>query len=277
MHPVFGLHLLRKRMQFNVIIILLTLLMTSSSSIAAEQTVRLATLAWEPYVGPDLENKGYVSEIAVEAFKRAGYTTITTFYPWARAVKTAEYGEADGVFPEYYDERRKESFVFSDPFPGGPVGLYKRKDMHISYPVDPRIDQTKALFGLKQYRFGVVRGYINTREFDAADFLRKDEVFSDELNIKKLYNRRIDFMFIDKFVAEHLIQHKFPQYDAELEFMEPPLENKQLYIAFSKQAVNYKEKLSAFNRGLAQITADGTLAAIMKRHGFEKIVSTNAQ
>jgi len=260
-------------MRFKVVIVLLALFMTMSTTMAAEKTVTLATLAWEPYVGPDLENKGYVTEIAVEAFKRSGYTTTTTFYPWARAVKTAEYGEADGVFPEYYDERRKESFVFSDPFPGGPVGLYKRKDTIVSYLVDPRVDQTAALRGLQAYRFGVVRGYINTREFDAADFLRKDEVFSDELNIKKLYNGRIDFMFIDKFVAEHLIKHKFPEYDAELEFMEPPLENKLLYIAFSKQAPDYQAKLSAFNHGLAQITADGTLIAIMKRHGFEKIVN----
>lgn len=255
-------------MKFKALLVLLALLMPMNISMAAEKTVHLATLAWEPYVGTDLDNKGYVTEIAVEAFKRSGYTAEIFFYPWARAVKIAEYGGVDGVFPEYYDERRKESFVFSDPFPGGPVGLYKRKDTKASYPVDPQTDQTAALRGLQSYRFGVVRGYINTAEFDAADFLKKDAVFSDELNIKKLYNGRIDFMFIDKFVAQHLIKHKFPEFAAELEFLEPPLENKLLYIAFSKQATDYQEKLSAFNQGLAQITADGTLAAIMKRHAF---------
>jgi len=255
-------------LKFKVVLILLALLIPINTSMAVEKTVHLATLSWEPYVGPNLDNKGYVTEIVVEAFKRSGYTAEILFYPWARAIKTAEYGDADGVFPEYYDERRKESFVFSDPFPGGPVGLYKRKDTTASYPVDPQTDQTVALRGLQAFRFGVVRGYINTAVFDAADFLKKDEVFSDELNVKKLYNGRIDFMFIDKFVAEHLIAHKFPDFASELEFMEPPLENKQLYIAFSKQAADYQENLSAFNQGLAQLKADGTLSAIMKRHGF---------
>ncbi|SHO47291.1 substrate-binding periplasmic protein [Desulfopila aestuarii] len=256
-------------MKFKGVLILLAFLMAINTTMAAEKTVHFATLDWEPYVGQNIKNNGYVTEIVIEAFKRSGYTTEIIFYPWARAVRTAEYGEVDGIFPEYYDEGRKKSFVFSDPFPGGPVGLYKRKDTAATYSVDPQTNQTEALRGLAAYRFGVVRGYINTAEFDAADFLKKDEGFSDEINIKKLYNRRIDFMFIDKFVAEHLITDKFPEFAAELEFMVPPLENKLLYVAFSKQAADYQEKLSAFNQGLAQITADGTLAAIIKRHGFE--------
>lgn len=255
-------------MKLTATCLLLVLLLITSVSGATEKTVKLTTLAWEPYVGPGLYKNGYVSEIVVESFKRSGYTTTITFYPWARAVKTAENGQADGVFPEYYDTNRIANFVFSDPFPGGPVGLYKRKDTEASYPVDPRVSQTEALKGLKGFRFGVVRDYINTAEFDAADFLLKEEVFSDELNIKKLYSRRIHFMFIDRKVAEYLIRHKFPQYEAELEFMEPPLENKLLYIAFSRQAPDYMAKLAAFNAGLQQIITDGTLARIMARHGF---------
>lgn len=235
---------------------------------AVDKTVTLATLAWEPYVGPTLKNNGYLSEIIREAFKRVGYTTEILFFPWARAVITAEYGDVDGLFPEYLDEKRKAQFVFSDPFPGGPAGLYKRKDTIATYTVNPQINQTEALHGLEDFRFGVVRGYVNTAEFDAADFLKKEEVVSDELNLKKLYNRRIQFMFIDKYVAEYLIKHKFPEYEAELEFMQPALENKLLYIAFSKQAPGYLDKLAAFNAGLQQIQADGTLKMIMQQHGI---------
>jgi ABC-type amino acid transport substrate-binding protein len=236
---------------------------------SAEKSVKLATLAWEPYVGPDLPNKGYAAEVVTEAFKRSGYTTDIRFYPWARAVMTAEHGESDGIFPEYFDERRKQNFVFSDPFPGGPVGLYKRRDTAAAYSVNPQLNPTEALRGLQDFRFGIVRGYINTVEFDNAAFLRKEEVFSDELNLKKLYNGRIQFMFIDKLVAEYLTSHKFPEYEEALEFMEPPLEYKMLYIAFSRQTPAYQEKLAAFNAGLQQITSDGTLARIMKQHGIE--------
>lgn len=261
-------------MKVNAVLIFLAMLLTVASAGANPKTVKLATLAWEPYVGPDLTNNGYASEIVVEAFKRSGYTTQISFYPWARAVKMAEYGMTDAIFPEYFDESRKTQFIFSEPVPGGPVGLYNRKDTEAAYPVNPQIDQIEALRGLEGFRFGVVRGYINTAEFDAAKFLRKEEVFSDELNFKKLYNGRIQFMFIDKFVAEYLLKHKFPEYEAELEFMQPPLENKLLYIAFSKEAADYQDKLAAFNSGLQQITDDGTLARIMKQHGIQPAPSS---
>ena len=94
----------------------------------AQESVKIGSLEWEPYIGPNMHNNGYVAEIVVEAFKRVDYKVDILFFPWARALKMAEYGELDAVFPEYYDENRNNKFVFSDLFPGGPVGLYKRKD-----------------------------------------------------------------------------------------------------------------------------------------------------
>ncbi len=255
-------------MSLKVTIILLLAISLFSEGMAQE-SVKLASLAWEPYIGPKMQNNGYVADIVVEAFKRAGYKSEISFFPWARAVKVAEYGEFDGVFPEYFEESRKDKFVFSDPFPGGPVGLYKRKDNVVSYSVNPEINQTEALRGLQDAKFGVVRGYINTAEFDAATFLKKEEVDRDELNLKKLFNRRIQYIFIDKYVAEYLIKHDFPSYAAELEFMVPALEVRSLYIAFSKKASDYQDKLQAFNSGLKQIKQDGTLVRIMKKHSVD--------
>lgn len=241
---------------------------TPAPAVAAE-TVTLATLEWEPYIGPNMPEQGYVHEIVVQAFKRGGYKAEVQTLPWARAVAMAEGGKVDGLFPEYYDESRKEKFVFSEEFPGGPVGLYKRKDNPLTYAADPRLKQKEALQGLKELKIGVVRGYVNTAEFDAATYLQKEEVSEDELNLKKLFNKRLPLIFIDKFVAQHLIKSKFPEYAAELEFMEPPLEVKNLYICFAKAAPNYEEKINKFNEGLRAMKKDGSLAEILKKHGFQ--------
>ena len=40
------------------------------------------------------------------------------------------------------------------------------------------------------------------------------------------------------------------------------------YVVFSKKAGNFAMKLADFNRGLAEIEADGTLKAIIAKHGF---------
>lgn len=236
----------------------------------SQGSVKLATLEWEPYISPKAGDNGYVAEVVREAFKRANYSVEITFLPWARAVAETEYGDFDGVFPEYLSESRAEKYVFSDPFPGGPVGLYKRMDNTAVYSVSPQEDPTRALFDLQAYRFGVVRGYINTAEFDQASILKKDVVTSDTTNLMMLYNGRVDFIFIDKLTAEYIIHSQFPHYREELEFMLPAFASKSLHIAFSKQAVELERKVNAFNSGLQQITKDGTLAEIIRTHGLEK-------
>ncbi len=234
----------------------------------AEKKVSLATLDWAPYIDQNIQGKGYVYEVVVEAFKRSGYKADIKFYPWARAVNLVESGDVDVLFPEYYDESRKKTCVFSESFPGGPVGLFKRKSLKVSYSADPLKEQTKALKALSKYSFGVVRGYVNTKAFDDATFLKKEVAVSDEINLKKLNGERIDFIFIDKFVALYLLNKKFPQFKDKLEFMEPPLEKKDLYLAFSKKTADHMKKLKAYNAGLKQIKVDGTLAKIMKKYGF---------
>ncbi|WP_108649384.1 substrate-binding periplasmic protein [Dongshaea marina] len=244
------------------------LLVASCELLAKTKSVSLTTLTWEPYIGKSMPGNGYVFELVHQAFTRAGYQVNIDFLPWARALKYARAGVADGIFPEYYGEERKKDFVFSAPFPGGPVGFYKRQNSPIQFKTDPRVDQAQALKELSQYRFGVVRGYINTKTFDEAEYLKKSEAISDEQNLKKLSHGRIDLIFIDKFVALHLLKNNLPYLLNGVVFMEPELEKKDLYIAFSKKAENSQQKLKDFNRALEEMKKDGTLSNIMMQHGF---------
>lgn len=237
-------------------------------SLMAKEPVSLATLNWEPYIGETLPENGFVHAVVDAAFKRAGLKLDAEFYPWARALNLATEGKVVGLFPEYYDESRLDDFIFSDPIPGGPVGFYKRVDNDIQFAVDPQTNPHKAFEAMRERRFGVVRGYINTTSFDEADYLYKEAATSDETNLRKLYYRRIDMIFIDAFVAEHILKTKYPEYIAELEFMRPPLENKLLYIAFSKAHKDSQRIRQAFNVGLAAIYLDGTLRRIQEKYGF---------
>lgn len=252
-----------------VLIIVFTLMFSMKSfGMEAGRQVSLATLDWEPYIGQGIPGHGYVYEVVVEAFKQSGIDVGIKFYPWQRSLMIARSGQADGLFPEYYDKGRIGDFAFSDPMPGGPVGFYIRKDSSIRFPVDPRKNPAKAFQGMKQYSFGVVQGYINTREFDRSDFLRKEIANSDEELIKMLHAKRVNIIFIDKFVAEHIISTKYPHFASDLMFMEPALEYKSLYIAFSRKAPSYMNKMKAFNRGLNAINKNGRLRSIIKKHGF---------
>jgi len=233
---------------------------------AAKPVVRLATLDWEPYIGQKLPDQGYTAALIREAFKDQGWDVKIEFYPWARALHLAKTGELDGLMPEYFNSSRKNEFVYSFPFRGGPLVLFKRKEDAFKFSTDPVKDQDRALRALKDKRFGVVRGYLNTPVFDAAFYLKKDEASDDATNLRKLVYKRIDFAVIDQRVAEYLIRTQYPDYAGKLEPMQPALADNPLYIAFSLKAPNHNAARAAFDRGLSRMQKDGRVDALYKRY-----------
>lgn len=240
-------------------IALAVLLGLSATQGLCDEKIVLGSLDWEPYIGQKLQGQGWVAEVVRAAFKRSGVDIDIAFKPWARVVYEAKNGTSDGYFPEYYSDELKKNFVLSDPFPGGPLGFFKRKGDPITFT---------DLKSLTPYKIGVVRGYVNTADFDSATFLKKDEAKDDLTNIKKLLAKRIDLMVADQYVGLYLLEQNMPDKMGQIEFISPPLEEKDLYVCISKKTNDYQTKIEKFNAGLKQIQADGTFNAIMKKHGF---------
>jgi ABC-type amino acid transport substrate-binding protein len=232
----------------------------------AKPVVRLATLDWEPYIGQKLPDQGYTAALIRAAFADQGWDVKIEFYPWARALLLARTGQVDGLMPEYFNSSRKNEFMYSFPFRGGPLVLYKRRDDAIAFNTDPARDQDRALRALKDKRFGVVRGYLNTPVFDAAFYLHKEEASDDATNLRKLVYKRIDLAVIDQRVAEYLIRTQYPDYAAKLEPMQPALADNPLYIAFSLKSPRHAAARAAFDRGLARMQKDGRVDALYKRY-----------
>jgi ABC-type amino acid transport substrate-binding protein len=255
-------------MKRNAFLIMIISLLLSISAYAGDKKINLATLNWEPYVGKKLKNNGFTSEIIQKAFEKKGYKVEFKFYPWARGMLMTEQGKVHGIFPAYYNEERKKKFIFSDSFGSGGIGFYKRKDQNITFVADPVKAPEKVLRSLKKYRFGIVRGYAYTKEFDAADYLNKDIVSSDETNLKKLFKGRIDLAFIDKYVARYIMHRNYPHYIDDLEFMNPALDEKQLYICFSKQIKGMEQIVKDFNEGIKMLKTSGEMENILDSHGF---------
>lgn len=272
-------------MKWKCLTVFCIVLLCGTTLFAEQKVVTLATLEWEPYVGSEMPYKGLTAEIVSESFKKAGYKVNFTFQPWTEGMTAARKGDVDGIFPAYFDESRATEFVYSEKLVESPLGLYKKssktlpggpgawgeldkKGPDIAYQVDPRINQTEALKGLKAFTFGVVAGYVNTPEFDAADFLTKVEAANDEENLKNLFEDKVQFIVIDRYVAKNILVKNYPWQLDEFEFMEPPLEKKPLYVIFSKAVKDHEQKLKDFNAGLALVKADGLLKQIMRKYGF---------
>lgn len=97
---------------------------------------------------------------------KSGYGVHIEFYPWTRAVREAELGKADILFPEYFisddvmsentlTKTRNQLLALSEPIPGGDLSFVALKDHSINY--DGSIES------VKKQGYGVIRSYTNSK------------------------------------------------------------------------------------------------------------------
>lgn len=223
--------------------------------------ITLTSVNWEPYAGAHLPNKGFTSEIIAKALERAGHRAVFSFLPWKRAMRSVAEGRIDALYSAYYSKERANQYAITDNYGESALVFAALADSDIQF---------SQLADLSPYRIGTVRGYVNTPKFDQADYLHKEPVVSDALNVKKLVKRRVDLIVIDKFVAIQQVKTN-PTIAAQvrdIKFLTPVLESKGLHVMFSKKIEGYEQLVSDFNRGLAAIKNDGTYNDILYKFGI---------
>jgi polar amino acid transport system substrate-binding protein len=229
------------------------------TEIGAQETIRLATVQWEPYYGRDLKNQGYISEITRTVFERAGYEVKIRFMPWKRAIHDTKNGHYDGLMGLYHTEERAEWLAYSHSIAAIRIVFFAEKGKDISY---------SSLSDLKPYKIGIERGFAYTEEFDSADFLDKEPVRDGILNFKKLVNNRIDLVAASEKVFLHMVNSKGENAAENLQVIEPPLTTSRIYNGITRKKEGHEKIVADFNRALREIKQDGTFARILGKHGF---------
>lgn len=211
--------------------LILVLCLIYGKAFTADKVIYLTSLNWPPYTGEKIPHQGMVTTIVKAAYKEMGYEVKVDFYPWQRAVKSLkEENKYIGCFPEYHSKDREKNFIFSVSLGSGTVGLVEKKDNIIKW------NQIKDL---KNYKIGIVNGYVNTEEFDKM-IERKEvkvEIVSDDIqNIKKVAVGGIDAAVIDKNVLEFFLStdSESAELKKSLQFNQNHLEVKNFYVCFKK-------------------------------------------
>ena len=95
--------------------------------------------------------------------------------------------------------------------------------------------------------------------------MQKKEAKSDEQNLRKLLKGKLDLVVIDKYNASYIFKKSIPMGLVELDYLDPPLQEKGLYLMFSRSVKNYKKIRDDFNRGLSIIKKNGKLEKIINK------------
>ena len=224
----------------------------------AAEVIRLASLEWPPYTGPQLADGGETTATLKAAFAAVGYQLEVDFLPWERTLALAKAPDSGyaGYFPEYFSPAIAEQFLFSVTIGYGPLGLAERRNQPL---------QWQDISDLRRYLIGTVQGYVNTDEFDRAVAARQqpaEPAGSDSQNLKKLAAGRIDAAIIDPHVMRYLLEHDTSLANVKnlLSFNPRLLENKALYVCFRK-GKDAEKLANALAEGLARIRLRGPAAA----------------
>ena len=233
----------------------LILSMLVSGSVQA-RNISMLTVEWAPHYGSSLPEKGLTTALVKAAFKAGGHSSQVDFIPWARALKEVEEGKSDVVMGAYFNEERAQKYYYSDRIYSLDLGLIAR----------PGLDVLKyeSLRELSDYKIGVSRGFANSDEFDAADYLDKDIATFPNLNIRKLFRGRID-MAVMNFDLFRYEARKEGFCITDVTFMDPPLSTEGLYMMASRNIRDGERIIEDFNRGLLTIRQNGEFDRIVNR------------
>ncbi len=89
--------------------------------------------------------------------------------------------------------------------------------------------------------------------------------------MKKLLGKRIDVIVIDKFTAIHMLKSNstLEANVQDVEFLDPPLDMRDIHVMFSKNRPDWEKHLEMFNTGLSAVEEDGTKDIILEKYGFK--------
>lgn len=241
-------------------IIALTAITVSLQAFAAEpaKTIQLASLEWMPFTGATLPGDGLSSTVIAEVEKRLGNSVKVKYFEWKEAVAKGETDpEYAGYFPVYYTAERAESKCYlSQPIGKSETGIGYLKDTPVHW---------KTTSDLAAFKIGVVEGYANSAEFDAAVKQGKQQVeavSSDTNNVRKLVGKKIPGIVIDKLVLRYLTMRSAAK-DSVM-FSDHLLTENTLHVCFRRSPAG-KAMQEAFDAELKKVDAPKLEAAYLKR------------
>lgn len=141
----------------SIALALLGIYIASFNNLSPFRPVTIATVAWEPFVGPDLPSNGPVGNIVFETIYRMGYKPEFSYSSWDLCLDKTKQSLVLGTFPGIMTEERKDTFAFSAPVMRTDYVLFFNKEV-MKELAGGTVPDTFDLYR-SDLKFGKVKGY----------------------------------------------------------------------------------------------------------------------
>lgn len=233
-------------------------ILAAGGGAALDRTLTAASDPWPPFVDPDHPRQGLSMEILRAALAPDGWTVKLEIMPWARAELAVQDGLFDLIPNTWMTEARKGVYSFSEPYWTNEMRFVKRRG-------DPFV--FTGLPSLAGKVVGVINGYAYGNAFGVSPLFRREPANDALSNLRKLAAGRLDLTLDDSLVLRMLVDRYDPALEAKLDFQAGVLSSNPLYVVVGRNNPRGAAVLASFNKGLAKIRADGTLARILAGYG----------
>lgn len=235
------------------------ILLVFSINCFSEETVRLTSGEWAPYLSENLKDGGYGTSIVTAAFNAVNIDVIYDYYPWKRSFLHAKDGidldnnTVNGTILWVETEERKKSFIYTAPVIIDYQLIYSLKSNPVNWETLDDLIGKKIGLTLHAY----YPGFANYERKDELIFLRYGGY---ELLFARLLSGRIDAIPYESNVASYYLRANLSE-EARAKIVVCPtkLTEVRFHIIMSKAVPENKRLRDEFNRGLAIIKNNGIL------------------
>lgn len=226
---------------------------------AEDKAVTGVMVDWPPYFSDKVAEGGIAADIVRQGLQQAGYKLDHQLVPWSQAMKDSRSAKKDLLLGAWHTPERARDYLFSDPYMFNRVVFIKLLGDDYEY---------YGLSSLKGKEVGVLKGYAYNNEFLAAKNFNKSESSSLIVNLRNLLAQRVELTLADEYVARYTISKDIPSYSDQFAFSLNALGEEPLHLAISRKHPEAEQIISAFNRSLKAMRADGRYEEIIRKHNL---------
>jgi len=241
------------------LVLFLVVFFQSATPLLAEQTIKISSDPWEPWVlGEEggLATGGTAVRLAEEVFRQLKVPVEIKIYPYERCMRQMQSGERDVLLMAKKTKEREKFMLFSDVAASDPQQLYFAVDRLAGFQWNNWEDLKKyTIGGVSAFNYGGLEDAVKKHN------LKVIRVENDFQNLRKLVAGRIDLIILNKSTAK-FFEKKYPKFRGKFIAAKKPIANADFHFALSKKG-NAVSHLPGINKVLKKMKADGSLEKVL--------------
>lgn len=240
-------------------------IITCLNTHAQRQELKLASDIWPPFTNVEKE-KSIATDLVQIALERIGVNSKSNITNFEDVLSGIENNNYNGSAALWKDSKREKNLLFSEPYLQNQLVLVSLKDENINIT---------SVTELANKKIGVIEGY--SYDSDLMKATNLELVFSetDEINLKNLLLKKIDYVLVDDLLIQYLLKYQLNEVHEYLSISNKPFQIKTLHFALHKNTPNAAEIISNFNAEIKSMLKDGTYNKIIGLNWIEADINND--